>query len=318
VKAENQAALSARRALRRYSAWALAALLAGEMVLAGAARANPAARDAKPLREAGAIQTAGGQGHAAKSSRAAPRYFLGFDRNRYPGDAALAGLRKKFQFCGYWLNTPASEKSNSWKGKRSVVRAHGFGFLVIWGGQADAQLQAGNAAQMGAEEARIAAALARKEGFPRGTVIFLDQEEGGRLLAEQRAYLLAWVDGIAKAGFRAGVYCSGVPVKDGAKLITTAEDIQENAGGRKIVYWVYNSLVPPAPGCAFPSRAPAPSRSGVAFANVWQFAESPAPRGTAGLPGYDADGSCYAPGFRKERLHIDVDAAGSADPSHGR
>jgi hypothetical protein len=289
-------------------------LLACGLVLAGV---GPCQADGLPSGPAAKLFFVG-SGQAGNSSRAARRYFLGFDRNRYPGDAALAGLRKRFQFCGYWLNTPPSEKSNSWKGKRRVLRAHGFGFLVIWGGRADAELLGGNAEAMGREDARQAAAGARGEGFSRGTVIFLDQEEGGRLLAEQRAYVLAWADGIFAAGFSAGIYCSGVPVNDGGKLVTTAQDLRENAGGRKIVYWVYNSLVPPSAGCVFPARAPAPSRSGVTFSDVWQFAESPAPRATSGLPGYDADGSCYAPGFRKQRLHVDVDAARTPDPSRRR
>lgn len=280
----------------------LAGLLACVLVLAGEAQGGAAAQIAK----------------TNHPTHAAPAYFLGFDRNRYPGDEVLAGLRKKFRFCGYWLNTPPSEKTNSWKGKRAVLSAHGFGFLVIWGGRADVELLAGNAEAMSKKDARQAAAAARGEGFSRGTVIFLDQEEGGRLLAEQRTYVLAWADGIAAAGFLPGIYCSGVPVNDGGKLVTTAQDLLENAGGRKIVFWVYNSLVPPSPGCVFPSRAPAPSRSGTPFADVWQFAESPAPRGTAGLPGYDADGRCYASGFRKQRLHVDVDAARAPDPSRGR
>src|SRR5260370_22930820 len=54
--------------------------------------------------------------------------FAGFDRNEYPGDAALPLLRKSYSFAGYWLSPPPGEKSNSWIGKRGVMQAQGFGF----------------------------------------------------------------------------------------------------------------------------------------------------------------------------------------------
>jgi hypothetical protein len=38
---------------------------------------------------------------------------LGFDRNEYPGDAALLVLRKTFSFSGYWLTPPPRENNNT-------------------------------------------------------------------------------------------------------------------------------------------------------------------------------------------------------------
>src|SRR5467141_3281593 len=54
---------------------------------------------------------------------------------------------------------------------------------------------------------RRAISAARAEGFPFQTIIFLDQEQGRRLLPEQRFYLHTWVDGVNSAHFLAGVYC---------------------------------------------------------------------------------------------------------------
>src|SRR5579862_640664 len=59
------------------------------------------------------------------------RAYLGFDRNDYPGDAALATLRKSFSFSGYWLNAPPGERTSDWNGKREILNANGFGFLVL-------------------------------------------------------------------------------------------------------------------------------------------------------------------------------------------
>ena len=60
----------------------------------------------------------------------APRAYLGFDLNIFPGNAALPVLRKTFAFTSYWLSPPPLEKTNSWVGKRELLRSQGFGFLA--------------------------------------------------------------------------------------------------------------------------------------------------------------------------------------------
>jgi hypothetical protein len=70
-------------------------------------------------------------------------------------------------------------------------------------------------------------AAAAREGFAANVRIFLDQEEGGRLLPEQAAYLFAWVDAVRAGGARTGVYCSGIDVPEGHGTISTARDIVE-------------------------------------------------------------------------------------------
>jgi hypothetical protein len=255
---------------------------------------------------------------------AAPAHggYLGFDRNDYPGDESLKVLRRTFSFSGYWLNNAPGASSNSWSGKRKVLQAAGFGFLVVFNGRTDAQINsAGGATKLGSSDGAFAVTSARREGFPPGTIIFLDQEEGGRLLPEQRAYLHAWVDAAESAGFRAGVYCSGIASKEasGASVIT-AQDIQQSTGERKLAYWVSNDACPPSPGCAFSRKVPMPAESGVSFSEVWQFAQSP--RRVEFASGcsapYSNDGNCYPPGTEGQRLHVDLDVGTSADPSHGR
>jgi hypothetical protein len=246
--------------------------------------------------------------------------FLGFDRNGYPGDSNFKVLRQTFSYSGYWLNNPPGESSNSWSGHRATVESTGFGFLVLFNGRLYAELKTvANVARLGQADARAAADAARREGFPARTVIFLDQEQGGRMLPEQKAYIYAWVDGVVAAGFRAGVYCSGMASADEGNVVT-AEDIRQNAGGREIVYWAINDACPPAPGCAFPARPPSPAQSGVRFAEVWQFAQSPRRKDVAGrCSGYNGDGNCYPPGISSAQgLHIDVNSSDSADPSCGR
>jgi len=265
---------------------------------------------------------------------AASRSYLGFDRNIYPGDEALPILRKTFSFTSYWLSPPPGERTNSWVGKRELLHSQNFGFLVLFRGPQITELQSiwsesrvnradrlqAQAQKRGASDASLAAAAAKKEGFPSHTIIFLDIEEGGRLPAVYHAYLRAWVDQLAGPGYRAGVYCSGMPVSEGrGATIITADDIRHNIGSRDLIYWVYNDACPPSPGCAFPQDPPASSKSGSSYAAAWQFAQSPRRKEfTARCPAkYAPDGNCYAPGDTAHKWFLDVNSATAPDPSGG-
>jgi hypothetical protein len=260
------------------------------------------------------------RGGVAQPPREEPSTYLGFDRNDYPGNSNLKTLRQIFSYTGYWLNDPPGEKTNTWRGHRAAVESAGFGFLVLFNGRLYAELKSvANAAKLGKSDAQAATTAARREGFPARTIIFLDQEQGGRMLPEQKAYIYAWVDGVVAAGFRAGVYCSGIPSADDGNIVT-ANDIQQNAGARDITYWAINDACPPAPGCSFPQHPPSPTASGVSFAEVWQFAQSPRRKDVAAhCLNYSREGNCYPPGVSTaQQLHIDVNTATSPDPSHGR
>jgi hypothetical protein len=246
--------------------------------------------------------------------------YLGFDRNDYPGDANLAALHKIFAFTGYWLNNPPGESTNSWHGKRATIERAGFGFLLLFNGRAYAELK--SMASPGASDGTAAAQAAEAEGFRRGSVIFLDQEEGGRMFAVQKQYVFAWADAVKQAGFSPGIYCSGIEVTEpDGSLISTARDLHDFAEGRELVFWVANDACPPSPGCAFSKVPPLPETSGAPFAEVWQFAQSPrrSQIAVACAASYNADHSCYAPGTRSgQKLHLDVNVARTPDPSRAR
>jgi len=253
----------------------------------------------------------------------AQRAYLGLDRNDYPGDAVMQGFRKTFSFTGYWLNVPPGATRNTWLGHRKALQQMGFGFLLLFNGREYAQLKSsGDAARIGASDAAEAVETAQREGFPKKAIIFLDQEQGGRMLPEQRAYIHAWADGMVRGGFRAGVYCSGIPFRESTgAIVITAKDLREHAGSRELSFFVSNDRCGPSPGCEFPSTPPSPASSGVSFAEVWQYAQSPRrPAMTAACRRtYSRDGDCFPPGSpQNSSTHVDVDTATSADPSHGR
>lgn len=261
-------------------------------------------------------------GGRAISADAVPAVYLGFDSNNYPGDTLLPVLKRAFSFAGYWLNAPPGGASVPWSGKRETLRSAGFGLLVLFNGRLQRELKnPEKGAALGASDARVAVAAAQREGFHPGTVIFVDQEEGGEMEPEQMAYLLAWIDGIIRSGFRAGVYCSGIPASAGkGQFVITANYIREHSDKRGIEFFVYNDACPPSPGCMIGKNPPAPSASGVPFASVWQFAQSPRRRQyTAHCSAtYNHDGNCYSLGLGPGSPLLDLESATSADPSDGR
>jgi hypothetical protein len=276
----------------------------------------------------------------SQAERSGP--YLGFDRNDYPGDSALPALRKTFRYTSYWLNNPPGERANSWAGKRTILRENGLGFLVLFTGRTDAEIKtaasAGESAlQLGEQDGKAAVAAAAREGFPKNVLIFLDQEEGGRLLPEQAEYLFAWADAVRQGGARAGVYCSGIEVKDASGTTSTALEIAERESvrntkstgsaahapdgrGAPLALWIANDQCPPAPGCSMtaPRLDSGVSESLRNFATVWQYAQSPRrAQFSSNCPQNQApDGKCYPTAQpTNSRIFVDLDTADSPDPS---
>lgn len=299
------------------------------IALSGCARGDRAAN----------ATVAASDGHAAPaaSATADPAIgavaggFRGFDSNDYPGDTTMAKLHGTFAFAGYWLTNPPGETSNSWKGKRSLLREQGWGFLVLANGRLDneilkSQKRGTVAAALARKDAAAAVAAARSEGFPAHTILFLDQEEGGLLLDEQAAYLLAWTEAVAASDYRPGVYASGQPVPNGpGQTITTIEDIRSHVTKdhlHPIAMFDAQDACPPAPGCTLNAK-PLASAGEITLSPggdlvAWQYSQSPRrPELTKSCGStYAADGNCYAPGV--PNVLLDMDLASSADPSHGR
>lgn len=268
---------------------------------------------------------------AAGSIGAVAGGFRGFDSNDYPGDAPMATLHNTFAFTGYWLTNPPGENSNTWTGKRALLRQQGWGFLALANGRLDkeilkAQKTGTSPAFLARKDATAAIAAAHSEGFPAHTILFLDQEEGGLLLPEQAAYLLFWAETVASSDYRPGVYASGQPVPNGpGQTITTVEDIRAHVMKNHlhpIAMFAAQDACPPAPGCTVNAK-PLSSSGTITLSSggdliAWQYSQSPRrPELTRACSNtYAADGNCYAPGV--PTVLLDMDVASSADPSHGR
>lgn len=255
----------------------------------------------------------------APAARAQDGLYVGFDQNLYPGDVQLPELHKNLAYAGYWLNNPPGATVNPWKGKREVLEENGFGFLILFNGRLDAAFRKLDPIATGRADAAKAIAAATSEGFPPHAVIFLDIEEGGRMLPRTAKYVGAWVDALRHSNYRPGAYCAGIEVEDdpGTK-ISTADDIHTQFPD--VALWLANDQCPPAPGCTIATKGLRMEQSGRADAIAWQYSQSPRrPELTRRCAAtYAKDGNCYAPGASKGKSALDLDLSISPDPSGGR
>lgn len=137
--------------------------------------------------------------------------LTGFDTSVYPGRAVMVQLRKHFAFCGYYLAPAPSHRDKSWCGQRAPLVMLGYKFLPVYVGQ---QIigpgSHHDTTEQGVNDARDACALMAKEGFAKGSPVYLDLENGAPFPPAEQLYAFAWIDGVRAAGFTPGVYCSHV------------------------------------------------------------------------------------------------------------
>ncbi|HJQ21810.1 MAG TPA: glycoside hydrolase domain-containing protein [Gemmatimonadaceae bacterium] len=211
---------------------------------------------------------------------------LGFDTHGYPGDKKMHAWKNApnapYEWVGYYLPAAPCHKDKSWSGKRDTLVKMGWGLAVVYVGQqtwgrtprtlTPKQLAAlarkgvtCNAdllsADRGAVDAVDAIRKTQAEGFPNGSVIFLDLERTEKLPARMRDYYKAWVATILKdARFRPGIYVhshNAEDVYDDVEALYKAAGLQETPR-----FWV-------ASGRDF-STDKAPQDVGHDFAGMWQ------------------------------------------------
>ena len=135
----------------------------------------------------------------------------GFDCSAYPGDVVMTRLiETNMAFCGYYLfPTPSHISDGSWMGKRSFLEGLGWGIAPIYVGQQTAGPGSHHAsARQGVTDGNDAADLMTSEGFPAGSHVYLDLENGPPLLPKLRDYVASWSDAVVARGFQAGIYLS--------------------------------------------------------------------------------------------------------------
>lgn len=238
---------------------------------------------------------------AAAIEAATNEQYLGFDTNLYPGDRTMKIWAEDgtYDWVGFYLPAPC-HKDRSWSGKRDTLLNMGWGLAVVYVGQqvwktskkpkkgatcSNAFVTGGR----GVIEGRDAIGRVMAEGFPRGTVIFLDIERMDRIPASMKAYYTSWTKTVLEDGrYRVGYYThhdnAAEIFRDVKAVFVAAGDTTEPP------FWI-------AGRTKIFDTDKMPTDVGHAFAEVWQGLLD-VTRTHAGI-----------------RLPIDVNVSGSRSPS---
>ena len=154
----------------------------------------------------------------------------GFDTSLYPGDAAMRAWLapgSPYEWVGYYLPAPCHSDA-SWSGRRQFLSTSGWGTALVYVGQQTWEgvpvapeasgppraVQAVTCSRtlltgaQGTIEGLDAVAKTVNEGFPNGSVIYLDIEYMTTLTTAMRDYYKSWVGQVLADGrYLPGIYC---------------------------------------------------------------------------------------------------------------
>lgn len=202
----------------------LAALVAAPFVARQAAaflRAPVEAADAVATLPGSTVASLARAAHLTQSARAVAGTgsHLGFDTHSYPGDRAMQAWRSTYEWVGFYLPAPC-HRDDSWSGRRPALARMDYGVAVIYVGQqtwsehkpmSKGQQAAAKArgaqclpefvsGSRGKAEAEDAIARTAAEGFPAGTVVYLDLERMQVVPQRMREYYREWTARVLEDG----------------------------------------------------------------------------------------------------------------------
>lgn len=205
--------------------------------------------------------------------------FPGFDTARFPGEAALRSWRSSspYRWVGYYLPSPC-HRQTTWVGTRPLLEGMGWGTAVLyvgqqyWEGRPPADSLSGTpiicstsllTEEQGRRDGRDAAAKAASEGFPTGSVVFLNVERVQTVPQSLLAYYRAWQrEVIADGRYRPGTYAHQANTPP---LYEAARTAYREAGRTEDPpFWI-------AGGREFRLDSP-PWAVGLPYAKIWQGA----------------------------------------------
>src|SRR6185437_4900862 len=135
--------------------------------------------------------------------------FAGFDTAFYPGDGQMAWLKANTNlvWCSYYLAPAPSHRDTTWMGTRATLVAQGWGIAPVYLGQQTTGPGSHNVTPaQGQADGGNAADLMDADGFPAGSTVFLDLENGPPMNPAQSGYVAAWCDALAARNYQPGIY----------------------------------------------------------------------------------------------------------------
>ena len=184
----------------------------------------------------------------------------GLDNYAFPGLPMLSAIASETNIVWVSMYLPSpSHADTSWCGQRTGILNLNLGLSPIYVGQQTVGPGSHNVTpEQGTSDGYDAAAKMTAEGFPVGSCVYLDREEGGPYTEPQSGYTAAWCVALAARGFLPGVYCSHQIAADVAADNPTAR------------IWAFKvpTIEPTTAVAPFPT--PDPSGCGYAEAVGWQ------------------------------------------------
>ena len=212
--------------------------------------------------------------------------WLGFDTHTYPGDEKMKAWRNApnapYHWVGFYLPAAPCHKGTSWSGKRQTLIDMGWGLAVVYVGQQtwgrtpraltpalQARLEKRGvtcnadflSVDRGQRDGIDAIRNASQQGFPAGTVVFLDIERMERMPQRMRDYYRSWVATVLKQGsYRPGIY---VHSHNAAAVYRDVKELFDAAGSNEEPrFWIASARD------FSPDKMP--SEVGHEFAGMWQ------------------------------------------------
>jgi hypothetical protein len=192
--------------------------------------------------------------------------FAGIDVLGYPGDARMAWLweNTNLYWTGFYLAPAPSQGYTGWMRSYNTLRNQGWGFAPLYvGRQAVGPGSHAVTAANGTRDGQDAATLAARAGFPGGSVIYLDIEQGPPMMPHVLDYWRAWVDSLLSHGYAPAAYCS---------YTLALQFIAADA--RAAAPWAFKMLSGIGRSFQTPFPDMAPAGSGIGSAEAWQYAQN--------------------------------------------
>ncbi len=215
-----------------------------------------------------------------------PEFHAGLNRSGYPGDAVMEWLwlNTNLAWTAVYLAPAPSHQETSWMTRVPFLRGLGWGFAPVYvGQQATGPGSHLLTTAQGRLDAQQAAALALVAGFPPGSILFLDVEQGPPATPATIEYYRAWAREVFDATlFYPGVYCSYLGVAQALHAAYPTPYVW--------VFHLTHTCDPteagltqiPSSTTIFPT--PNPASSGFPLATVWQYVQSNRPASVCSIP----------------------------------